>query len=277
MKKAIGSVEALRTFRTQVESQLGTENSVVDEKVDIAGSSQVYTRKAKFSKAPGTFIVQWGLTGDGAVTSFLVQPAPKEAASKYLDYRTKTPLRLPFEGEWTVFWGGRSVEENYHAAAPDQRFAYDFVIVRDGTTHTGDGSASEQYFCFGQPILAPGGGTVALSVDGLADNKPGVMDPSHPTGNHVVLDHGNGEFSFFAHFKKGSVKVKKGDKVKAGDPIGLCGNSGNTSEPHLHYHLQTTAVFSEGEGLPAQFLDYVADGKKVERGEPRKGQKIRRQ
>lgn len=63
--------------------------------------------------------------------------------------------------------------------------------------------------------------------------------------------------------------------MKAGQTLGLCGNSGNSSEPHLHYHLQNTGIFFDGDGLPAQFLNYVADGKAVERGEPRKGQQVR--
>jgi hypothetical protein len=279
MKKALVSADNLRAFRGQVEAQAGTETSVEDEKVTPEGGFQVYTRKARFSKVPAPLIVQWTLDASGNVAGFFIRPdqstPPKEAESKYLDYQTKTPLRLPFSGEWFVFWGGRTVGENYHAASRDQRFAYDIVIVKDGKSHTGDGSSNEQYFCFGQPLLAPGAGTVTVAVDGVADNKPGVMNREQVPGNHVVIDHGNGEFSFLAHFKKGTVAVKPGDKVKAGQALGLCGNSGNSSEPHLHYHLQNTGVFFEGDGLPAQFLDYVADGKAVERGEPRKGQQVR--
>jgi murein DD-endopeptidase MepM/ murein hydrolase activator NlpD len=108
----------------------------------------------------------------------------------------------------------------------------------------------------------------------VADNTPGVMNRLQALGNHVVLDHGNGEFSFLCHFKKGSVAVKTGQKVKAGEPLGQCGNSGNSSEPHLHYHLQTTAVPFHGAGLPAQFLRYRANGETVERGEPTQGQNV---
>lgn len=100
------------------------------------------------------------------------------------------------------------------------------------------------------------------------------MDPNQPLGNHVILDHENGEYSFLAHFKKATVAVKPGQSVKTGDRLGLCGNSGNSTEPHLHYHLQTTPDFGAGDGLPIQFLDYVADGEPVARGEPVKGQQI---
>ena len=93
-------------------------------------------------------------------------------------------------------------------------------------------------------------------------------------GNHVIIDHGNGEFSFLCHLRNGSVKVKPGDKVTKGQEIARCGNSGNTSEPHLHYHLQATGKFGDGDGLPAQFRDVVIDGKDVARGEPLRGQTI---
>ncbi len=281
--QAAMSADALQTFRTQVDEQLGGETGVVDEKVTPTGPYQVYTRTASFAKFPGKVVVQWTLDGEGKVGGFFVRPAPpepaekKEAPSPHLGYATKTPLHLPFTGEWTVFWGGRSVEENYHAATTDQRFAYDLVVTKDGKTHEGDGTRNAQYYCFGQPILAPAAGKAVVVVDGIEDNVPGKMDREHPPGNHVVLDHGNGEFSFLAHFVKGTVKVAKGADVAAGAVLGQCGNSGNTSEPHLHYHLQATPVFHEGEGLPAQFLDYVADGKAVGRGEPTRGQKIRSQ
>ena len=275
MKKALTSADNLKTFRGQVEAQIGTETEIVSEQITPSPPYQVYLRTVRMSKAPMPVIVQFALDASGTIVGFFIRPVQEPAPSKYLEYQTKTPLRLPFEGEWHVFWGGRTPEQNYHVVAPDQRFAYDFLVLKDGKSHTGDGSANEQYHCFGLPILASGAGTVAVVVDGLDDNKPGVMDPKNPPGNYVVIDHGNGEFSFLAHLRKGSVAVKKGDAVKPGDRLGVCGNSGNSSEPHLHYHLQTTGLFAGGEGLPAQFLDYVADGKNVKRGEPTKGQTIR--
>lgn len=275
MRELVGSPQKLADFRKAVVDRRGAETAILDEAVTPEGSSRIYLRTARFAKTPTPSIIRWGIDTSGTITSFLVQSKQEEAPTKYLDYRTKTPLRLPFEGEWFVVWGGRTVADNYHAAGTDQRFAYDLLVMRDGVSHTGDGTANEQYFCFGKPILAPGPGTVAVALDGIEDSKPGTMNETVPGGNHVVIDHGNGEFSFLAHLKKGSVRVKKGDKVQSGAPLGLCGNSGRSSEPHLHYHLQTTPVFFEGEGLPAQFLSYVADGKGVERGEPTKGQTVR--
>ena len=94
-------------------------------------------------------------------------------------------------------------------------------------------------------------------------------------GNQVVIDHGHAEFSFLAHLQQGSVAVQPGQSVAPGDTLGLCGNSGNSSEPHLHYHLQDSGEFGAGEGKPAQFRNYTADGEWVEVGEPVQGQRIR--
>lgn len=275
MKSALGSVDNLRGFREQVAGQLGTEESVVSERVAPSPPFQVYTRIVRFGKVPMPVVVQWSLDAQGRVAGFFIRPRQEEAPTKHLEYQTRTPLRLPFDGEWYVFWGGRTLEENYHTATVDQRFAYDLVILRDGKSHSGDGTANEQYYCWNQPILAPGPGKVVVAVDGIEDNQPGKMNPQQPPGNHIIIDHGNGEHSLLAHFKKGSIAVKPGAPVKTGDRLGVCGNSGNSSEPHLHYHLQTAGKFGEGEGLPAQFLNYFANGKKVERGEPVQGQMVR--
>ncbi len=113
--------------------------------------------------------------------------------------------------------------------------------------------------------LPPGEGVVVDAKDGVYDNIPGLRNTRDIPGNYVIIDHLNGEFSILAHFKNGSVLVKEGDKVGAGDLIGQCGNSGHSNLPHLHYHLQNTSRWLDGEGLPAQFRNYYANGKFVER------------
>jgi hypothetical protein len=273
MKGAL-SLEALTQFRAQIAEQLGQEAEVLDEKVTPFQQYEIYDRVVTFEKYENPMLVEWTLGESNIIYGFFIRPVPQEAPSQYLDYTTKAALHLPFQEEWFVFWGGRSIQENYHAAYPDQRFAYDFVIVKNETTHAGDGTKNEEYYCFGKDILAPASGNVVEAVDGVADNSPGTMNAQEPLGNYVILDHGNGEYSFFAHLKHGSVALKQGDTVEAGQLLGLCGNSGHSSEPHLHYHLQTTAIFQQGEGLPAQFQSYAADGETVERGEPARGQQI---
>lgn len=276
MIRAVGDESALRNVREQLLAQLGEELQVLDERVDLVQGLRVYSRVARFERYGGPVLVQWSF-GEGTEIAgllFRVLGTTETAPSSYLDHQTRAALRLPFEGEWTVFWGGRTVEENYHAAYVDQRFAMDVVIVRDGSTHIGDGGKNSDYHCFGQPVLAPGDGVVVAALDGVPDNAPGVFDDEGPLGNYVVIDHGTGEYSFLAHLRQGSVTVQPGQRVSAGDAIGECGNSGRSSEPHLHFHLQDSPEFGVGEGMPAQFLDYWADGELVERGEPVQGQVV---
>ena len=93
-------------------------------------------------------------------------------------------------------------------------------------------------------------------------------------GNHVIIDHGQSEFSSLNHLMNGSTRVNVGDRVDAGAPIGLCGTSGSSSEPHLHYHLQDTALFVHADGLPAQFRAYPSNGRFVESGEPVRRERV---
>lgn len=275
MKQAAGDREKLAAFHRQIRSQLGAEAERLAEKIFRHQNYRVYRRTVRYENAGRTpFWVQWTFDREGRVSEFFIRQAQEVAETGNDDYRTRADLRLPFQGEWYVFWGGRDIEQNYHARNPQQRYAYDFVMRREGSTHEGDGAMNESYHCWGEPILAPAAGTVVTAVDEWADNRPGEMDPEHPPGNHVVIDHGNDEYSLLAHLQAGSVVVSAGDSVTAGDRVGLCGNSGNSSEPHLHFHLQTAPEFGEGRGLPAQFQDYRADGEAVARGEPVQGQVI---
>lgn len=273
MQAALGSEAALAAFHAGLPAQIGEEGAVLSETVSRSPLGDVYERRALWSKA-GVLAVVVVSDGAGRVAGFRIAPVAEPAESRFLDYHLTADLRLPVEGEWTVFWGGRDLVENYHAIDPGQRFALDLVVVQDGATFAGDGSRAENYFCWDRPILAPGTGTVVTAVDGLPDQPIGSMDPGHPAGNHVVIDLGNEEFIFLAHLRQGSVAVAAGERVLPGQTIGRCGNSGNTSEPHLHLHLQTTPDLTAGEGLPAQFLNWTADGIPVARGEPRRGQVI---
>jgi hypothetical protein len=168
--------------------------------------------------------------------------------------RHQTVLRLPFDGEWLVVWGGDTKELNAHHDTPNQRYAFDLFIVDNlGQSHKGEGKRNEDYFAFGKPVLAPADGVVTDVISGVRDNEPGSMNPYSAIGNAVVIKHREHEVSLLAHFKQGSITVKPGDAVKRGQSLGLCGNSGNSSEPHIHYHLQNTPVIQDGTGIRCQF------------------------
>ncbi len=142
-----------------------------------------------------------------------------------------------------------------------QRFAVDWEqldasgrTVRKGA----DASKSANYTIYGKQAIAASDGTVESVVDGLPDQEPGALPESstlpEADGNNVVIDLGDGLFMLYAHLKSGSLKVKQGDKVERGDPIGLVGNSGNTSAPHLHFHVMDGPSALTSEGVP-----YVID------------------
>ena len=194
----------------------------------------------------------------------------------FLPHRPKIPvpdahksrLSLPFRGRWLVKWGGDTKELNYHHDTPSQRFAFDFLAVNEnGETQKGNGLSNEDYFAFGREILAPGDGVVTDVITGVRDNVPGSMNPYSALGNAVLIRHRQYEVSVLAHLKFGSIRVKVGDKVKRGKVIGLCGNSGNSSEPHLHYHLQNTPIIQDGTGIKCRFerMGVVIDGKEQQK------------
>ena len=190
-----------------------------------------------------------GVFGDGNVILGL-RLQPLESFPMTDNTPTKLAYGLPVEGEWLVLWGGRNVFANYHYEHETQRYAYDFIQTEDGSSHRGDPSKNESYYAYGQPILAPQDGTVVQVVNDIKDNDPvGTMNKEHPAGNVVVIDHGNGEFSILAHLQEGSAKVKPGDTVKKGDHVGLCGNSGNSSEPHLHYQVSDRSDLFSGKSV----------------------------
>lgn len=275
MRQSMGGRQALEQFRAQVLAEAGAEQEVLREALQRQPGVLSYLRYSRFEHVPTPVAFSWSFDEARRIAGFFVRPLEPPAESPYLDYRTRARLRLPFAGEWYVFWGGRDVVRNYHAATRDQRFAYDFVVLRDGASHDGDGTANEQYYCWGRHVLSPAEATVAAVERLLPDNPPGVMNPENPAGNHLILDLGNGEYALLAHLMADSIEVEEGDELEPGQPIGRCGNSGNTSEPHLHFHLQDSPRFGEGDGLPAAFTAWVADGEYVERGEPVQGQTVR--
>lgn len=154
------------------------------------------------------------------------------------------PMR---DGRWRVAAGqGRIL--NHHWPAPEQREALDLVrISRIGRSQRGIlGRADEDFYAFGTALIAPCTGTVIHAYDGLPD---GVVDVSEAAGNHVLIDNGH-EHVLLAHLRSGTVAVSTGDQVNAGDHIGEVGNSGNSTEPHLHIQAERN-----GQPLRLRFLD----------------------
>ena len=189
--------------------------------------------------------------------------------------RNTTKMKLPFKGEWSVTWGGDTKEQNYHVESLAQKNAFDILIKDEqGATHKGTGETNEDYYAFGKELYAPCDGEVVLVVDGVKDNIPGVLNPIYIPGNTVIIKTANGEFAFFAHFKQNSIVVKQGQKVSSGALLGLCGNSGNSSEPHLHFHLQNVEDMTKATGAKCFFDQLKVNGVLKLDYSPIKGDKI---
>ncbi len=242
-------LDKAKTFFNGLKQQMGKIQKLGQPQ--LVGGAAVFP--AQFEK--GTLDMQVVLDGRGLIAGLLFRPhvETKSALEKH-----ETHLSLPLSGRWLVFWGGDSRELNHHHDVPSQRFALDLVGVdENGKTKRGDGTRNEDYFAFGREVLAPADGKVIEVIDGVRDNTPGSMNPFSAVGNCVVIQHREGEVSLLAHFKQGSIVVKAGDQVKRGQLLGKCGNSGNSSEPHLHFHLQNSAIIQDGLGIRCAFQKVV--------------------
>ena len=157
--------------------------------------------------------------------------------------RDAVRIGLPFTGQWEVASGGRSALVNNHWTLAVQRDAIDFVRLVDGKTYRGDRSRLENFFIFGQPLVAVADGRVTEAVDAHPDLPVGGNTWHDMAGNHVVIDIGDGHYVLYGHMKLGSLRVRVGDQVRRGQLIGQVGDSGNSGEPHLHIQVQNKPTF----------------------------------
>lgn len=261
----------LKNFRKKVQTELGNELDILNEQYGSEPWQYYYVRYSRFENSPQPVRTLFTFD-DNKIYQFSVESLPLEAPTRFLDYKVKTKLFFPFKDEWFVAWGGRNINENQHTISKEQRFAYDLLIRKNGKTFTGTGNSNQDYYCYNKAVISPGSGIIIEIVNSVDDNKPGQMSKIH--GNRVVIDHRNGEYSILAHFKKGSIVVKVQDSVVAGQLLGFTGNSGHSSEPHIHYHLQNSPDIDNGEGLPIKFESYFSNGEYIEFGEPIIGERV---
>ncbi|MGI5456485.1 M23 family metallopeptidase [Streptomyces sp. CA-249302] len=142
-----------------------------------------------------------------------------------------------------------------------QRFAIDWYRVgRQGQTWEGDPARLTSYLSYRQPVVASAGGRVVEVQDGVPDNTPPLTPPIPPientVGNHVTVEVAPGRYLLYAHMKPGSLRVREGDHVESGQVLGLIGNSGNSTTPHLHFQVMTTAEFFPTDSPPFTFRQF---------------------
>ena len=227
--------------------------------------------KTVFERATWAFNIS--VDNNSKINGFLVKPFVENKLPK--PTRNTTKLDLPFEEEWTVTWGGDTKELNYHVESEAQKNAFDLVITdQNGSSHKNTGSKNEDYYAFGKKLLAPCDAEVVLAVDGIKDNTPGTLNPIYVPGNTVILKTANNEYLFYANFKQNSIVVKEGQKVNRGELLGLCGNSGNSSEPHLHFHIQNVEDMNIATGVKCYFENLSVNGETKTDYSPIKKDKI---
>ena len=188
-----------------------------------------------------------------------------------VDGRPIPVLEAPFTGgPWVAVNGPGNSSGHRKTVIPlggvgriSQRFATDWVkLGPDGKLWQGDSTKNENWYGHRTPLTAVAAGTIVAVKDSIPENVPLAPNRAVPItletvgGNHVIIDIGNGRYAFYAHLVPGSLKVKLGDKVKAGQPIGLLGNSGNSDAPHLHLHVGDAPSPLGSEGVPFLFDHY---------------------
>ena|SRR5579862_643649 len=197
-------------------------------------------------------------------------------------YDTKTSLLLPLKGKIFV-WEGHDFYAHHlripfsnpkvqalGIIADSNNFASDFIYTDDqGSSYHDDPQRIENWYSYGKPIYAPGAGRVIATANDIPDNwfedgrasqigHPKLAPGKDPNdiGNFVLIDHGNGEFSLLVHMKPGSIRVKEGEHVHAGQQVGQIGFSGDSIFPHLHYSLMEGPRVTKDWGIPAYFSHF---------------------
>jgi murein DD-endopeptidase MepM/ murein hydrolase activator NlpD len=178
--------------------------------------------------------------------------------------REAVVISPPVRGEWAAFNGPSNASGHRRLVlaleghvASGQRFAIDFLQVDSaGRSFRGDATKNSNYYAYGTELLAVADGIVAATKDSIIENIPGANSRAVPItletvgGNFVGIDIGNGKYALYAHVQPHSLRVKVGDRVKRGQVIALLGNSGNSTEPHVHFQIADGPTFLSSEGLP---------------------------
>jgi len=247
---------------------IGLDIKLAGPKLDRDQALLVTSQVFAFNGARDTLRVRVHGNANGRAAEFAGSiPIKSEfAKNKYI---------FPLRGVWYAGWGA-SFHTGHRWAIPEE-FALDIAkLGGDGLTHKGDGTRFDDYYAYGADVLAAADGRVTSATNDQQEDSSAMQRPNETqeayfarlqkeqgarlakgltaiTGNYVMIDHGKNEYSLYAHLQPGSVGVHVGDQVKAGDVIGKLGSSGNSTEPHLHFHVCDKSDPLMCAGIPANF------------------------
>jgi hypothetical protein len=189
-------------------------------------------------------------------------------------------IRSPLLGKnWLAANGPSNTSAHRRAMLPvnglphiGQRYAIDWIqLGDDGKAFTGDEHDNKSYHAWDQEIHAVADGKIVEVKDGIPENVPNsgklAVQMTYDTlpGNHIIQELSEGHYAAYAHLRPGTIKVKVGDTVKSGDVIAHLGNTGNSSEPHLHFQVCDAPSFPASEGLPFAIEQYTYEDYKLDK------------
>ena len=247
-----------------IASDIKLAGPILDRDQALLIASQVFA----FHGARDTLRVRVHGNVDGRATEFAGSiPIKSEfAQNNYI---------FPLRGVWYVGYGA-SFHTGHRWAIPEE-FALDIAkIGESGLSHKGDGTRFDDYYAYGADVLAAADGRVTSVANDQQEDPSAMQRPNETqeayfarlqkeqgerlakgltaiTGNYVMIDHGKNEYPLYAHLQPGSVRIRVGDQVKAGDVIGKLGSSGNSTEPHLHFHVCDKPDPLMCAGIPVNF------------------------
>lgn len=251
---------------------IGASDLKSKEETTLFNPFYSFDRSLRLDRLEYEFVFVTAASNESYKQTFTVRPVP---------YILKTSLVVPLKGRVIAEFGHDyySPHRRIDLANPivrrvglltnSARYANDLSIVdKAGRLYEGDPDRLSNWYAFRSPLYCPGAGRVVTLVDEVPDNsikngKVAYSDavtyekPSGIFGNYIVIDHGNGEFSLFAHLEKGSFKVKLGQIVRKGQQLGSIGFSGDADFIHTHYQLQSAADPKIAEGLPTYFSNFT--------------------
>ena len=218
--------------------------------------------------------IVYDIAADSPVAS-LIGSLVIEGPELVVDPRAATVISPPLQGDGWLAANGCCEATSIHRAVrvpvggarigKQEIFAIDWARLQDGQPFAGDGARPEDWYGFGAEVLAVADGTVVSIQEGFPEEAPlqPVMHVSKPDdygGNDVVLEIAPGVYAYYAHLQPGSITVAEGDEVQTGQALGLLGNSGNSTAPHLHFGLMDAPDPLVGTSLPMVFDQWTLEG-----------------
>ena len=203
-----------------------------------------------------------------------IKETPEKSLSSYLSKIFRfgelyTKISLPFSGKWSVY---QEFDDEWTHKGK-YKYAYDFVKKVDNKSYKNSGLYAEDYFAFGESILAPVSGYVVDMRHDLVDNIIGEVDRVNNWGNYIIIKSDLGFFVEISHLMQYSITVNVGEYIQINSIIAKCGNSGYSPEPHIHIQVQELGLVGSFT-KEFNFSEYIQEEKLLLNQVPKRDEEI---